>query len=52
VRVGLEDAPLGSDKSNLQWVEEAAQRIGKVGGELATARDVRAALAPEDQEAP
>ena len=52
VRVGLEDAPFGSDKSNLQWVEEAAQRIGNVGGELATARDVRAALAPEDQEMP
>jgi len=51
VRVGLEDAPLGSDKSNLQWVEEAAQRIGSVGGELATAWDVRAALPPEDQEA-
>ena len=52
VRVGLEDAPLGSDKSNLRWVEDAAQRIGNAGGELATARDVRAALAPEDQETP
>jgi len=33
-------------------VEEAAQRIGDAGGELASARDVHAALAPEDQETP
>lgn len=52
VRVGLEDAPFGSDKSNLEWVEEAAQRIRDAGGELASAMDVRAALAPEDQETP
>lgn len=49
VRVGLEDAPLGSDKTNVQWVEQAAKIIDNMGGELAAARDVRAALLPEDQ---
>lgn len=49
VRVGLEDAPLGSDKTNVQWVEQAAKAIDNMGGQLATARDVRAALLPEDQ---
>jgi 3-keto-5-aminohexanoate cleavage enzyme len=49
VRVGLEDAPLGSDKTNMQWVEQAARVIDNMGGELASARDVRAALLPEDQ---
>ena len=41
VRVGLEDAPLGSDRSNLQWVEAAVQAIADVGGELATPKDIR-----------
>lgn len=49
VRVGLADAPLGSDKTNVQWVEQAAKIIDNMGGELAVARDVRAALLPEDQ---
>jgi uncharacterized protein (DUF849 family) len=44
VRVGLEDAPLGSERTNLQWVEAARERIENAGGELATAADVRAAL--------
>jgi len=48
VRVGLEDAPWGSDKSNLQWVEDAARRIENSGGTLATAQDIRAALSPEE----
>ncbi|MEO8164760.1 MAG: 3-keto-5-aminohexanoate cleavage protein, partial [Betaproteobacteria bacterium] len=48
VRVGLEDAPWGSDFSNLQWVEQAAERIEASGGELATAPEVRAAINPED----
>jgi 3-keto-5-aminohexanoate cleavage enzyme len=43
VRVGLEDAPWGSEKSNVQWVREAVQRIENAGGELATAQAVRAA---------
>ena len=44
VRVGLEDAPFGSERSNLQWVEAAAKAIDNSGGELATATDVRAVL--------
>jgi len=45
VRAGLEDAPLGTDRSNAALVEEAAERIAKAGGSLATAADVRTALA-------
>jgi uncharacterized protein (DUF849 family) len=44
VRVGLEDAPLGSERTNLQWVEAARTRIENAGGELATADEVRAWL--------
>jgi uncharacterized protein (DUF849 family) len=44
VRVGLEDAPLGSEVSNLEWVEEARKRIENSGGELATAAEVRQVL--------
>jgi len=45
VRVGLEDAPWRTPLSNRQWVEQAAAGIRKAGGEPASARDVRAALA-------
>ena len=45
VRVGLEDAPLGSERSNLAWVEHIAAAIAQAGGTLATAIDVRTALA-------
>lgn len=45
VRVGLEDAPLGTDTPNLKWVEEAAAAIEHAGGHLATATEVRRALA-------
>jgi uncharacterized protein (DUF849 family) len=48
VRVGLEDAPLGSDRTNLQWVEEAARIITNSGGTLATAAEVRIAASPEE----
>lgn len=48
VRVGLEDAPFGSDKTNLQWVEQAARIITDSGGVLATAADVRVAASPEE----
>lgn len=46
VRVGLEDAPLGLERSNLALVEEAARGIAAAGGRLATAGEVRAALKP------
>jgi 3-keto-5-aminohexanoate cleavage enzyme len=46
VRVGLEDAPLGTATPNVKWVEQAAAAIENAGGRLATATDVRQALAP------
>jgi 3-keto-5-aminohexanoate cleavage enzyme len=45
LRVGLEDAPLHSDRSNVQWVEHAIQAITNAGGEPASAADVRSVLA-------
>ena len=45
VRVGLEDAPFGSTRSNLEWTEAAVQVIETVGGELAKPADVRELLA-------
>lgn len=48
VRVGLEDAPFGTDRTNLELVVDAAERIRNMGAQLATAADVRAALAPEE----
>jgi 3-keto-5-aminohexanoate cleavage enzyme len=50
VRVGLEDAPLGSELSNVQWVESAANLIVNSGGEPATAAEVRVACSPEEHE--
>jgi len=44
VRVGLEDAPLGSTMSNLAWVEEAVRLVRASGGEPASGADVRQAL--------
>ena len=44
VRVGLEDAPFGSERTNVQWVEAAATAIDNSGGELATPSEVRAVL--------
>lgn len=44
VRVGLEDAPHGSARSNLAWVRAARTAIERSGGELASAGDVRRAL--------
>lgn len=44
VRVELEDAPLGSERSNVEWVDHARREIESAGGTLATAADVRAEL--------
>ncbi len=44
VRVGLEDAPLGSQRSNLDWVQAARLLIERAGATLASADDVRHAL--------
>ena len=38
VRVGLEDAPLGTELTNVQWVEQAAAAIEQAGGQVATRR--------------
>jgi 3-keto-5-aminohexanoate cleavage enzyme len=45
VRVGLEDAPLGSEIGNRELVVRARRRIDAAGGRLATAADVRKRLA-------
>jgi 3-keto-5-aminohexanoate cleavage enzyme len=45
VRVGLEDAPLGTDVTNPKWVEQAASAIENAGGHVATAAEVRHRLA-------
>ena len=45
LRVGLEDAPLGSTMSNVQWVEDAVRLVQQAGGEPATGPEVRQALA-------
>jgi 3-keto-5-aminohexanoate cleavage enzyme len=45
VRVGLEDAPFGTDLPNVKWVEQAATAIANAGGHVATATDVRRSLA-------
>lgn len=50
VRVGLGDAPFGSESVNVQLVEQAAGVIAKSGGEVAGAADVRMAIAPEAYE--
>jgi uncharacterized protein (DUF849 family) len=44
VRVGLEDAPFGSTRSNVEWVEAAVKAIDTAGGEVATVDDVRGVL--------
>lgn len=48
VRVGLEDAPWGSEMTNQDWVESAARAVREAGGEPATPAQVRAALAACD----
>jgi uncharacterized protein (DUF849 family) len=44
VRVGLEDAPLGSSRGNLEWVRAGRRAIEAAGGRLASSTEVRAAL--------
>jgi uncharacterized protein (DUF849 family) len=45
VRVGLEDAPLGCEVGNRELVRRAQRRITAAGGKLASASEVRQALA-------
>jgi 3-keto-5-aminohexanoate cleavage enzyme len=44
VRVGLEDSPHGSQRSNLELVDAAVKAIRKAGSEPATATEVRRCL--------
>jgi 3-keto-5-aminohexanoate cleavage enzyme len=44
LRVGLEDAPLGSQRTNVQWVEHAVEAIEAQGGSVATVREMRALI--------
>lgn len=44
IRVGLEDAPLGTSRTNVEWVNIARERIEEAGGRLATPDEVRAAI--------
>jgi uncharacterized protein (DUF849 family) len=46
VRVGLEDAPLGTKASNLELVEEAVRMMREHGGEPATPAEMRIRPAP------
>jgi len=45
IRVGLEDAPLGTKANNLKMVEEAVRMVRDHGGEPATPAEMRQALA-------
>ena len=51
VRVGLEDAPFGCDRTNADLVEEAVRLVRAAGGEPATPAEVRGALAASLSEA-
>jgi len=44
VRVGLEDAPLGTERSNVEWVRRAREAVEAAGGRVATAGEVRSQL--------
>ena len=44
VRVGLEDAPFGCGRGNVELVEDAVARVRAAGGEPATTAQMRAAL--------
>jgi uncharacterized protein (DUF849 family) len=45
IRVGLEDAPLGTTATNLAMVEEAVRLVRENGAEVATPAEMRQALA-------
>lgn len=51
VRVGLEDAPFGCEKTNIELVEDAVNSIETCGGELARAPEVRLAASSDKLEA-
>ena len=49
IRVGLEDAPLGTQASNLEMVEEAVRMVREYGAEPASPAEMRQALASHDR---
>ncbi len=44
LRVGLEDAPLGSTRTNVQWVEHAVRAVEAAGGAVASVSEMRELL--------
>lgn len=44
LRVGLEDAPLGSTLDNVQWVEKTARAVEAAGGTVASVAEMRQLL--------
>ncbi|HZP75157.1 MAG TPA: 3-keto-5-aminohexanoate cleavage protein [Pseudolabrys sp.] len=44
IRVGLEDAPFGTELSNIAWVEEAVSLVSAAGERPATAAEIRQQL--------
>ncbi|MEF8900119.1 MAG: 3-keto-5-aminohexanoate cleavage protein [Halovenus sp.] len=50
LRVGLEDAPLGTSRTNVEWVELACEKIEEAGGKLATPEEVRTAISEKATE--
>lgn len=51
IRVGLEDAPFGCEKTNLELVEDAVNSIERCGGDVAKAAEVRLAASSDKLEA-
>ena len=51
LRIGLEDAPLGSTTTNVQWVEHAVRAVEAAGGAVASVREMRALLGTGTQAA-
>ena len=49
--MGLEDAPFGCEKTNIELVEDAVNSIETCGGELARAPEVRLAASSDKLEA-
>ncbi len=47
IRVGLEDAPLGTEVTNRAWVDQVVTAVISTGAEPATVRDMRIELTPE-----
>jgi 3-keto-5-aminohexanoate cleavage enzyme len=44
IRVGLEDAPLGTEIANAEWVASAVTLVEKAGGRLSCATEIRQVL--------